>query len=70
MNGRRLVGGAGFCGDMRDFPAMEAEVPGGIGVGFRPVFMAEEDAGGEHEEDEEDRAHGIRAVVRVRVFCG
>ena len=59
MGGRRIVCRVRFRRDMRDFSAVEPEVPGGVGMGFRPVFMAEEDPGGEDEEDDEDRAHQI-----------
>ena len=70
MGGGWLVGGLLIVRHVGNFPAVEAEVPGGIGVCPRPVFMAEEDAGCEDEENKEDWSHGIRIVFQGPAACG
>ena len=59
-----------FGGIVGDFPAVKSEVPGRVGVGLRPELMAEENSNGEDDENDDDRAHGIRVVVRGPVSYG
>ena len=68
MYGCGFVCGILACsGLVRDFPTVEPEVPSRVGMRLRPVFMTEEDADGEDNENDDNRAHGIRVVVRGRV---